>query len=864
MQAPAALAAVPFLFGAAAGMLLADHPDGWLPLCAASAAVLSLLAALGLFVDDDPAGVAAAVAIGCALAGVSLGAAGARAAYRPGLLAWFDARAPEDREDPTLLEGVLREDASPAPFGASITLDVTCVVTPSPDAGVKAGATCGAGLQASRSAVGVQASGPVVPIRGGVRLSIGGTASASRIGDWRAGRTVRLPALLRRPAPFGNPGGQDEPGALARRGIVLIGSVKSAALVDVTARGGRVQEAAAAARAWARRQLARHVGGLHPQSGAIATAILIGDRSGLSEEDERRLQEAGTYHVIAISGGNIAIITAMLLFAMRAARWPSNLSAAAAIAILLFYGQITGGGASVSRAVAAACVYLAGRVLDHRGPAMNALAVAAVFAVATSPLAPFDPGFILSFGATLGILLGTPRLLRAVLPADQPKAEASRAKAERRGASGVRRIGHRIASAGAALVAGTACAELALAPVSATLFSRITIAGLVLNFVAIPLMTVVQTASIATLAAAAFPERVAPIFGRVVHAAATGLVQSARLVDIAPWLSRDVAPPAWWLVAAYYLSCAALLVSRRHARLTFTGIAVSVTLMLAGRPPATRGVPAPAFGTLRVAFLDVGQGDATLAILPDGRSMLVDAGGLAGSTFDIGERVLAPSLRAFGVRRLETLVVTHGDPDHIGGGPAAMRRFAPRTVWEGVPVPPHAGLQALAAAAGRSSASWRTVQAGDREITSGVEIHVLHPPPPDWERQRVRNDDSVVLELRLGGVSIVLPGDIGTEGEQLVAARLAPRPITILKAPHHGSATSSTPPFIAAANPAAVIFSAGRGNRFGHPSPVVAARYREAGASIFRTDEDGAVVVDTDGKRVEVRTWSGRRLTLPR
>jgi competence protein ComEC len=403
-----------------------------------------------------------------------------------------------------------------------------------------------------------------------------------------------------------------------------------------------------------------------------------------------------------------------------------------------------------------------------------------------------------------------------------------------------------------------------LAPVSAGLFSRITIAGLVLNFVAIPLMTVVQTASIATLAAAAFSERVARICGRVAHAAATGLVESARLVDIAPWLSRDVAPPAWWLVAAYYLSCAALLVSRRHARLAFTGIAVSVTLMLAGRPPATRGVPAPASGTLRVAFLDVGQGDATLAILPDGRSMLVDAGGLAGSTFDIGERVLAPSLRAFGVRRLETLVVTHGDPDHIGGGPAAMRRFAPRTVWEGVPVPPHAGLQALAAAAGRSSASWRTVQAGDREITSGVEIHVLHPPPPDWERQRVRNDDSVVLELRLGGVSIVLPGDIGTEGEQLVAARLTPRPITILKAPHHGSATSSTPPFIAAAHPAAVIFSAGRGNRFGHPSPVVAARYRAAGALIFRTDEDGAVVVDTDGKRVEVRTWSGRRLTLPR
>ncbi len=221
-------------------------------------------------------------------------------------------------------------------------------------------------------------------------------------------------------------------------------------------------------------------------------------------------------------------------------------------------------------------------------------------------------------------------------------------------------------------------------------------------------------------------------------------------------------------------------------------------------------------------------------------------------------------MRAFGVRRLDTLVVTHGDPDHIGGAPAALRRFSPRTVWEGVPVPPHPGLRALAAAATASSASWRTVQAGDREAAAGVEIRVLHPPPPEWERQRVRNDDSVVLELRMGDVSIVLPGDIGSEGERHVTPRLVPGPITIVKAPHHGSATSSSVPFITAAHPAAVVFSAGRGNRFGHPAPVVTARYRAAGASIFRTDEDGAVVVETDGKGAEITTWSGRRVALSR
>jgi competence protein ComEC len=118
--------------------------------------------------------------------------------------------------------------------------------------------------------------------------------------------------------------------------------------------------------------------------------------------------------------------------------------------------------------------------------------------------------------------------------------------------------------------------------------------------------------------------------------------------------------------------------------------------------------------------------------------------------------------------------------------------------------------------------------------------------------------------LRFGAVSVLLPGDIGGEAEHLVTPRLATGPVTILKAPHHGSSSSSTEPFIAAVHPAAVIFSAGRGNHFGHPAPSVVARYRAVHCLIFRTDEDGAVVLDTDGRTVQISTWSGRRITLPK
>jgi competence protein ComEC len=174
-------------------------------------------------------------------------------------------------------------------------------------------------------------------------------------------------------------------------------------------------------------------------------------------------------------------------------------------------------------------------------------------------------------------------------------------------------------------------------------------------------------------------------------------------------------------------------------------------------------------------------------------------------------------------------------------------------------VPAHPGLRDLAAAALASGASWRTVQTNDRELDGRVEVRVLHPPLPEWERQRVRNEDSVVIELRLGSVSIVLPGDIGREAEQLLTPHLSTGSITIVKAPHHGSATSSTEPFVSALHPTAVIFSAGRGNHFGHPAPVVVARYLSVHAAVFRTDEDGAIVLDTDGRAVEINTWTSKK-----
>jgi competence protein ComEC len=255
--------------------------------------------------------------------------------------------------------------------------------------------------------------------------------------------------------------------------------------------------------------------------------------------------------------------------------------------------------------------------------------------------------------------------------------------------------------------------------------------------------------------------------------------------------------------------------------------------------------------------LDVGQGDATLVRFPDGSAWLIDAGGSLGGRFDPGARIVAPALRAQGVDQLAALVLTHGDADHAGGAAGLIPLIPPARVWEGVPVPGLAALDAARRAATDANAVWGTLTAGTQSRIAGADVRVLNPAATDWMRQKPRNDDSVVLEIAFGGVSLVLPGDAGPAIEAALAGALSPARLRVQKAAHHGTRTSSTPAFLDAVAPAIVLVSAGRGNRHGHPAPAVVARVLAHGAALYRTDRDGAIAVDTDGEVVQVTTCGG-------
>ena len=776
------------------------------------------------------------------LGGIQLGAVAWQRAWRPPLREAFD-RAADDRGEAYLtIEGTLRADAGPSNAGVALSLDVDRVME-------RQGFS---------------------PTSGGVLVSVVGSIGRDRIDDWTAGRRVRAPATLRRASIYLNPGVADNERALARRGTTLVGTVKSGGLVELVARGSWIDEALAATRAFSRRALVDGVGRWDAQAAAIVAAIVIGDRVGLDADVQRKLQEAGTYHVIAISGGNIAILAGLLLGGVRLAGWLGRSAMVGAIVLLVAYAMLVGGGASVDRATLMAAIYLAGRACDQRSAPLNTLAVTAGLLVAADPLSVADPAFVLTFGATLAIL--------TVAPVGRETHENTKATNRVLYKAGFVcfvlswfswLISASKRSALPLFIASLAT-EAMLLPVGALIFSRITFAGLALNFLAIPLMAVAQVAGMLVVPLALVSRAAAEAVGWVAYLGAHGLVWSANLVRFAPAVAYRIAPPPVVAVAIYYASLAASFALRYGARglsrarrfsRAFATVASLAAIWILADPLAL--VAARGDGRLHVTFIDVGQGDSSFVRFPSGTTLLVDAGGLSfSSAFDIGDRVVAPVLRGAGRYRLGYVALTHGDPDHIGGALSIVREFRPHEVWEGIPVPRSDALTTLRTATQTQGGRWANVYAGDRIVLDGVEVTARHPMPADWERQKVRNDDSLLLELRWRDVSVLFTGDIGSAVERGAVASIRPSPLRVVKVAHHGSRTSSSEMFVAAVRPQVAVVSVGRGNHFGHPAPEVIERYRAVGTEVFRTDQDGAVSVESDGSSLNVSTFTGRQLAI--
>lgn len=828
-----AICVVALLAGCLAGgsgqLAVAPVVTGWG--AAAGAGSLVLAARLGWAGHTR---LARALAVAAAVvSGVALGVRAEAAAWAP---AGPDVAALEEASwaaSPLQIDGQLRRDAWVAAAGG-VALD----------------------LEVRR----VRWRGAWHATRFGMRATVVGKAAASARIAWTRGRRIQaVVGSLRRPLPYRNFETPDAERALARRGLRLFGTIKSAALVETTP-GPWWEEAAARARLRVRHVITAHVP--DPAAAATTAAILIGDRSNLDATLVRDLQHAGVYHVVAISGGNVGIWLALLMWLPRAAGAGARVAMLWLAGGLLGFAVVVDGGASVARAATVASVVVAARWWDVRASAAQALLLAAGLQWLANPLAWHDAGCVLSFGAA-----GTLVALAWLMPS--PSIPGS-------GRSWWSRLGIAVL----ALMAATLAVELVLLPITARWFHVATAAGLLANVVAVPAMAVVQVAGMALIPAAAVWGPCGDAVGAAATLGVRALVRSADIVSLAPWLVREVPPPPVAVLAVYYVALAATaaawLGGRRIAAgfgaiVTSGGLIWIVTGGVEGSAPSPWSWPSaarwqratwPSEPWLLISILDVGQGDATVIRFPSGRTWLVDAGGSVADAFDVGARVTTPALWALGTRRLDRVVVTHAHPDHAAGLPTVIRRFRPREIMAGIAVTGDRLQAAVSDAAMQTAARERSLSAGERLPDGRVGVSVLHPERPDWQRRRVRNDDSVVLWVRFGDVGFWLPGDVGAAVEARLAPRVAAAPLTVLRLAHHGSSSSTSAALLHALQPSLAVGSMGRGNRFGHPAPVVITRLQEHRVPLLRTDDRGAIQLATNGRILLVRTASGLAGTL--
>ncbi|MDB5072485.1 MAG: putative hydrolase [Candidatus Eremiobacteraeota bacterium] len=566
-----------------------------------------------------------------------------------------------------------------------------------------------------------------------------------------------------------------------------------------------------------------------PEATVVAGA-LWGERGTLPRELRDDFQATGTVHVLVTAGLHLGVIAWLVLELLKLARIPRAAAALSAIPCVVAYAWLSGAHLPSQRAAVMVSVALLARALGARPMSWNALALAALVVAALWPASVTTVSFALSFSCVGAIFLFAGPLQRALDRWELPK---------------------KVHEA----LALTIATQIGVWPLSAATFGLVAPYAVVANAIVVPATAAGMIAGIAALALAPIP-----VLGRAAATLTTwdvdAILRVVGAIAAQPGARVWVAPPPAAAIVVYdTVAIAAAWYLRRNARITVALLALASAGVLATtlRPPD---------GKLTITMLDVGQGDGIVVRTPRGHVILIDSGGRLerGPAADgrspaelVGERVVLAYLKREGVRRVDLVVNSHPHGDHVGGFAPVVRALRVDAIADsGQQYGGRAFNDGMREAA-LHHVPVHVARCGDRWATEdGVTLSVLSPCGAlIADGKNDVNENSVIVMLAYREFRMLFMGDAGFQAERRLLDSGADLRAAVLKVGHHGSAYSSAPGFVAAVRPRYAVISVGRHNLFGHPAPTTLATLRSTGATAFRTDLCGAIVVEA---AADVRT----------
>jgi competence protein ComEC len=742
---------------------------------------------------------------------------------------------------------------------------------------------------------GVEFEGALLSVQGGLRLSFTPQPDGKPMPELDAGDQVAVLAETRRPQLFKDEGAFDRRAYLAQQNIDLVGTLRAPELIE------RLRFASptfGTRLARVKRRLRDEIDELFagtPQKAGVLRAMLLGDRSFVDRAETADFQKTGVFHVLVVAGLHVGAIAFALYWLGRKLRLSPLWTMGLTLALLIAYVAVVDERPPVLRAGIMAAFVIVSGLFFRRLELLNSAALTALILLVANPLALRDSSFQLTFVAVGSIAgLAAPWLEKTVQPyvralrgwrdvtrdaAHEPRAAQFRIDLRSLARWLSAKLPQRISNATEncvvkglsltfrvwELLVITIALQLGMLPLMARDFHRIALSAPFVNLAAVPLTGIVVPLGFLTLATGL----ILPPVGKLLAAPLGWL--TGLLVHLVQWFAhfprwsyRIPGPPSWLVLlffVAGFLLAAVFRVKYLMRRKIVFGLCstwIMGALIIATYPFGATW----AKGELEATVLDVGQGDSLLVVFPGGKTLLIDGGG-AFSGFpgreliygvDPGEEAVSPYLWSRGFKKLDVVALTHAHQDHIGGLTAILENFRIGKLWIGREVSSPALVRLEELARERKIPIEHELH-GKSFRWDDVEGEFLWPDIAAGEMATAaKNDDSLVLSLHYGNRALLLPGDAEKESERAILAENNADVLRsdVLKVGHHGSKNSTTPEWLAAVQPRVGIISAGEGNLYGHPSPELLERLRNAGVRILRTDRDGAVHVLTDGTRLEI------------